>query len=143
MKIWFDTVQLADDGAEGVSGFRINGQNTGVAQVDILNATEPRLRDGLNERNTISFSISRTHASAADAEVYLLTHKTEVPHTGILKLQATGENGQEVIRWLGTPDNPAGLTMSDGSYLGATTFHTYSFIGGVVRLEDPTKEPQS
>ncbi len=139
MKIWFDTVQLADDGAEGVSGFRINGLNPEVTQTPILGDTEPKIRDGLNERNTISFSIARTHASPADAEVYLLTHKTEIPHLGILKIVASKGDGQEVTRWLGTPDNKAGLTSFDGSYSGSTTYHTYNFIGGVIRLEDPTK----
>lgn len=139
MKIWFGTVQLADELNYHCENFS-NPWRNGVSQVPLLRALEPKMFDGMNQSHTITFTISRIHESIKAAEVFYLRHATELPATGILKIVSRGEDGQEMTEWYGTPTNPAGLaSVSPQPPEGVHTIHNYTFLAGYVRITDPTQ----
>ena len=76
-----------------------------------------------NQTRPISFVASQEHASAKDAELFLTTGLEALPEEGDLVLTLADETTQVKIV-------DAILKSASGSYFGATTEISYSFIGG-------------
>ena len=132
MKVKIEKTWLAQGEHESVAGFRINGQRlTQTAQ--FLRAEAISVFDRKNHQTTVTFSITRLHESTQDAEVFILEHSTGLKHSGLIAFIAQGSHGRETVRYL----QAACITVDDASYIGLSTRHNYTIIGGRILNQKP------
>jgi hypothetical protein len=125
-----DPYELAGEDDTSVGSFRINGSR--VLQIsEFLRANHVRIRDRKNLRLTISFSVTRKHATVDECEAYVLTHAENVPGSGLVKF--TTRSGS-LSRFL----DASAIQTVDSSYDGLTSRHSYQMIGGEMLTEKPT-----
>lgn len=133
MKITIGNFTLADHGPLTPSGLKINGQR--VAQVvEFPRAEEVEVFNRGNASNTYSFSVTRKHATPADAEAYILEHETDCPVQDLVTFEIKKANGQVTLRYV---RNGMLQTLERG-YHGCSTFHSYQIIGGQMLVKKPT-----
>lgn len=133
MKIKINNYPLADGALEGVSQFKINGQR--VSQVaQFLRAAAVRVFNRGNLQTTVTFAITRAHESLMAAELFILEHDLNLPPQGLVTFTAGGAETQETERYLAD----AMITVSDREYIGVTTIHHYTVVGGELLKIKPT-----
>lgn len=132
MQIKIGTYTLARDGREGVSAFRINGRR--LLQInELIDADEIEVTDRGNRRTVITFVVSRLHASPGDAEAYILEHADKPPAYGLVEFRATRADNRVSVLWM----NAAAIEQLESWYVGCSTYHTYSIIGGKLTRTRP------
>jgi hypothetical protein len=115
--------ELAAGGIESPADLKINGQRN-TQPFFGLRAVAAKYIDRLNARNTISFKITRLHASIDAAQTYMLLHQSTVPGGGTVSFYS--ESGSKFTM------TDSVLQVVDQNHLGKTTFHNYSLVGGVI-----------
>lgn len=132
MQIWIGTYQLAQEGRGGVSSFTSRPRRNIEIKEGVRRSTIRAVpRDNL--KRLYSFSVSRQHESPGDAEVFVLDHESQVPASGVLRLVARNTDGQETERFI----EAAVIEVCDSSYIGSSTIHSYSIIGGEMSNTNP------
>ncbi len=124
MRVILEKFIVADSGVMGVSGFKI-GVETTVQWDRPLRATNAQPRDRGNSATSISFSVTRLFTSVAAAETFILLHGKLLPKRGMLQLIA--EDGKTVQKSF---MRVTAVPTVESSYIGATTMHSYKFVGG-------------
>lgn len=105
------------------TGLRITGRR--VTQITRpLRAAKIRARNRGNAEKVVTFEVARLHKTPKDAEQYLLEHADSVPGDGRVVFEAVGR----VKRLM----ENAVIDTVDSRYHGATTWHTYQIIGGLI-----------
>jgi len=85
------------------------------------------VEDGQNNRRTITFAVTREHASPGLAALYWMDHESAVPRTGAVQFIIKEPGGATVAqRWM----RNAGISTRRGTWSGCATTHTYTIIGG-------------
>lgn len=127
MRVFADNFQLADNG-QIEPGLEFNGERQ--LQVDDgPRWTEVQVRDRFNERNDISFTVNRLHASIIAAERYCIEHPKKVPRLAKVLLMVCDYGGPRVELKLIN----AGITTVRSTYFGCTSRHTYQIVGGRIQ----------
>lgn len=128
MKIKWGSIELAREGTEQVSGYRITGKR-GDETTDLFRAEQVESFPRGNASTSVSFASTRKHSSAAEAEFFVNDHVLECqlqePSTLVI---TCGTGGIRSIY-------NAKLDTVDGSYYGCSTTFRYSFSGGAVETE--------
>lgn len=133
MQIWIGRYQLASEGSGGVSNFVSRPRRNLEIREGVRRSTiTPVNRQNL--KRSYSFAVRREHDSAGDAEIFMLDHEDTLPATGVLRLVARNEQGQETERWI----QAAAIEVSDSSYIGRTTSHSYTIVGGEMLKVNPS-----
>lgn len=127
--------ELADHGYTSPDNLRINGE-TMADTAEYLRAAAVEVFDRGNRRTSISFSVTRTHASLEAAELFILKHETTLPRRGLIEFEAHQGRGRA---WL----YDAVLTQASCSHKGVTSVHDYAILGGAVSSVNPNTLPQS
>jgi len=127
MRVWADNFQLADNG-QIEPGLEFNGERN--LQIDEgARWVEIQVRDRLNERNTITFTVNRLHASIAAAERFCIEHGKTVPRLAkVLKMVCDYDGPRVELKLLN-----AGIATVQSTYIGCTSRHSYQIIGGRIQ----------
>ncbi len=112
-------------GGVAVSDLRIN-QRRIADVVAILAGVSPEIFDRVGGPCTYSFTVKRTHADADTAEQFMIGLETAVPSSGDINITTTGPTGS--VSFLIPNAKVQSIDLVE--YEGATTFHTYSIVGG-------------
>jgi len=132
MKVKIDNYSLASGNLEGVSNFRINGQRQ--AQIgQFLRAEDVKVFNRKNLQTNVSFTVTRLHESLMIAEIFILQHDRDVPAQGLVTFIAGDEGGKQIERYL----NAAMIQVSERSFIGVSTMHSYTIIGGELLIQRP------
>jgi hypothetical protein len=123
MRIFADKVQLADHGQ--IEVFDLNEQR--VLQIDDgPRWEEVKVRDRKNSQTAIVFKVNRLHASLTACERFILQHAVQVPRRPAVFLMICDYSGQKFeLRLLN-----AGIQSVVSTFIGATSMHTYTVVGG-------------
>lgn len=133
MKITIDQFVLAEmSGPVGVRDFKIVSTRQ-VEAARFLRAAAGAFFDRKNQVTTVTFAVTRLHASVRDAEVFLLGHESEVPAVGLVTFTARAADGQEVSRYL----DAALVEVAESAYVGLSTRHLYTIKGGLLLAQRP------
>lgn len=133
MKITINEFPLAEmSGPVGVRDFKISNSRL-VEPAQFLRAAATAFFDRKNLATTITFVVTRLHASVRDAEVFLLAHESEVPAGGLAAFTARSDDGQEVTRYL----DAAIVEVTEAAYVGLSTRHLYTIKGGLLLTQRP------
>lgn len=127
--------ELAGHGPTAPANLRINGQTVAEA-AEYLRAATVEVFDRGHRRTTITFSVTRIHASLETAELYLLKHETTLPRRGLVEFEVWQGRGR--AWWY-----DAVLIQSACSHQGVTSFHEYTLVGGAVSGLPPNTLPRS
>ncbi len=111
-------------GGVAVSDLRVN-QRRIADIVAILAGVGPEIYDRVGRPCTYSFTVKRTHADADAAEQFLLGLADAVPSTGTINVITSGPSPASF-----SIPNAKVQSIDLEQQSGATTFHTYSIIGG-------------
>ncbi len=110
-------------GGVAVSDLRINEQRIADI-VSILSGVNPAIYDRVGGPCTYSVTIKRTHTDADSAEQFMIGLEDAVPASGSISIISTGpETSFEIPN-----AKVKGIDLVEQD--GATTFHTYSIVGG-------------
>ncbi len=120
-------------GGVAVSDLRINQTRT-TDVVPILAGVSPESYDRECRPCNYTFTVKRTHASLEAAEAFILGLEVALPDSGTIKIITTDNTDDFSI--------PNGKFQSHNliQHQGATTFHTYSIIGGPPAVSIPATE---
>lgn len=124
MKIVFAGIQLTDWGTYPAQGFSINGQEAYEA-AEIIQSARQKLFDRGNQLVTLQFSVTRQFTTNVDCQVYLLTHFSTLPKSGlcVVTCGAGAEATQDV--------NFANAVLSaspQGSFTGLAATVQYTIV---------------
>lgn len=119
-QIQYGSIWLATGGRESPAGFQINGQQT-VQIAPILRSATAGVYGRGNKYLTITFNITRQHASVAAAQTFLWTHALTLPKSGTAVFYQDNEDTVVVA--------DAVLTAFEQSYTGRSTKHIYTLAG--------------
>lgn len=133
MKIKLGSVWLAETGALAVSGLRLD-QVRSVQTADYIGAAFSAAFPRGNKRHTVSFQVTRIHASIADAQRFVFDHPATVPESGLLYMEPAAGVG----RWI---EDAVVVEVSLVALTGLTSQWSYTLIGGEVLATDPTLPP--
>ncbi|PTY02567.1 hypothetical protein DB346_08445 [Verrucomicrobia bacterium LW23] len=137
MRITINNYELANDVdalvVTGPDQFDISGVDA-EQMVQLIRGASTQFYDRENRQTTMSFTVSRLHASLMAAEFWLITHERDVPRRGLVTIRVRNPSGgQEASAYLAG----AMLTPRSG-YSGLTTLHTYQLRGGVFLSSPPS-----
>ena len=126
-------------GGVALTGLRLRFQRI-FDTVVVLAQQNPQLFDRNKRRVTISFTVSRVHASIKDAETYITDHDALIPRTGDIKLITMPNvfSGNQVIALI---VNGALLSHELVRQIGKYTEHNYSISGSTSFAPGPPEEP--
>ncbi len=133
MKIKIATFWLSEDGQLSPDSLRVNGKRV-IQIAALLRADASVTFNRKNTVTTIGFSITREHASVREAEAFLIQHEAEIPSSGIVEFVCYDGDGGESSFYLET----GFLEVTDATYIGCSTFHSYSLVGGRITITKPT-----
>lgn len=126
MKIVFDGATIADTTLEGHQGLRL-GVEFGVQAKRFLRASAVGFEDRGNMGNSLSWSVSKSHATYQDADEYFLEHAQTVSGKGDCVF-TTGQGGAT-----GTKTLAGAVLKASGRQLkGIQTIFDYTLQGGLV-----------
>jgi len=111
-------------GGVAVSDLRLN-QKRIADIVDILDGVSPEIYNRNGKPCVYSFTVKRTHADADAAEQFLIGLQDAVPSTGTINITTSGPSPTSFAI-----PNAKVQSIDLEQQTGATTFHTYSIIGG-------------
>jgi len=132
MKVKINNTWLARGERESVADLQINGRRI-IQIAQLLRADEIKMFDRKNHQTTVSFSVSRLHSSVQASECFILEHSTGLPGQGLVTFVATDDNGRDVERHL----QAACIEIDESRYIGRSTHHTYTVIGGKMLKQKP------
>jgi len=131
MKVFLNGNYLAGDPADPMktqaSGLRVNGDRV-VQESPRVEATGMKVRGKKNLKHTITFNVTRTHASQEAAELFILDHPEAMPDSGTWTFETNGVATREII---------AALKSVVCTQTGITTRHAYTLIGGLITTPSP------
>ncbi len=111
-------------GGVAVSDLRLD-QSRIAEVVPILGGSSPAIYDRDGKPCVYTFTVKRTHASVAAAESFLIGLGDAVPSSGSINITTGGPTPESF-----EIPNAKVQSIELVQQLGATTFHTYSIIGG-------------
>lgn len=123
--------ELAGHGHTSPADLRINGELV-AETAEYLRATVVDVFNRGNRRTSVTFSVTREHASVEAAQLYLLRHEVNVPRSGLVTFEAEQARGS---LWM----YDAVLNTVSSSHVGATTLHSYSILGGEISNINPNQ----
>lgn len=123
---WGD-VTLADTSAgDIIDQERINGERA-VQMAELLRAVSAQPLNRGQSRVTLSFRVTRLHATVDDARGFLYDHALALAAEAATTITFTRTVGEvDQVQTL----NDALVRMEEGSRSGLTTYHLYTIIGG-------------
>ncbi len=125
MKILLGNFSLAAGGTESPEDLRIEGRRE-VQAVALLRAASAAVLPRGNRLVTVSFTVTREHASYGDAESFLFAHAATLPASGTVSFFCEDADGGQTLYTAG-----AAAVRSDlGTQRGITTRHTYQLACG-------------
>ena len=127
MKIFLDQFCLAAGGDESPENLRVNGQRQ-VQTADFLRAADAGVFARGGRVNTLSFGITREHASYGAAESFLFAHAAVLPASGTLVVICEDAGGPQV-RYAA---HAAAVRTDEGTQRGITTTHVYTIVCGTI-----------
>lgn len=104
-----------------------------VDPVDYVQGTEGGNFNRGNKRCRITFGGARQHASVQDAEYFVLRHDLDLPNEGTVVFTAINAAGAEISTWL----EDAVMESNESWHTGATSFHRYVIVGGIMTETEP------
>lgn len=125
MRIKFANLFLSNGGLEGPSGLSVNGEQV-IDDAGFFRALATVYYARGNDSTSVSFTVTREHASEKAAEVYVLTHRKNVPKEGDLVFYCGFPGDEQQVALLG-----AVLAGTSAVYLGRTSRLTYTLQGGL------------
>ena len=113
---------------EGVFAFRLqHSRNQEI--IDLIDSDFIKTQDFENERFTITFSVSRVHASEGDASLYCFTHPLAVPGSGTVAFTCQDGQGNTI----GTKTlNDAIILVTGMEWESHSTTAHYQMTGGSI-----------
>lgn len=130
MKITLGNFVLAGNPpTEAPADFRIDGTEL-VDPKQRLRALSTKPEGRGNTQMTVSFTVTRLHASLRIAEGYMLKHETDLPKVGTVKFFTQDPNGSENEYYM----HNAALQSHQGQHHGLTTIHNYQLTGGQISV---------
>ncbi len=111
-------------GGVAVSDLRLD-QRRIADVVAILAGVSPQIYDRVGRPCTYTFTVKRTHANAGAAEAFLLGLGDAVPSSGDISIITGGPTPASFVI-----PNAKVQVIDLAQEDGATTYHTYSIIGG-------------
>ena len=127
MKIFLDRFCLAAGGGESPENFRVNGQRA-VQTAEFLRAADAGVFARGGRTNTLSFAITREHASCGAAEAFLFAHAATLPADGTLTVICDDAVNPQV-RYTA---HEAAIGADEGTQRGVTTTHVYTVVCGTI-----------
>ena len=127
MKILLDHFSLAAGGDESPENLRVNGRRQ-VQTAVFLRAASAGIYARGERVNTITFAVTREHASYGAAESFLFSHAATLPAAGALTLLCEDAGGAQV-RYVA---RASAVTADEGTQRGVTTTHVYTLVCGAV-----------
>jgi hypothetical protein len=124
-------IDSQDVDAVGPSNFRINHVDQLDVADDLLRAAVGRQWNRGNRMLSLSFSVSREHATLQAAQDYLLYHTINFPGENEMQCVITPHQTGAQSYYLSYPQ----LASSPGRQIGATTIHDYTVTGGTITTE--------
>ncbi len=112
-------------GGVAVSDLRVD-QRRIADVVAILGGVSPEIFDRVGGPCAYSFTVKRTHADADAAEQFLIGLESAVPSSGSIIITTSGPTGEVAFDIPNAKVQSIELIQQEG----ATTYHTYSIIGG-------------
>lgn len=128
MKIFIDQFCLSRGGDESPTDLSINGERQ-VQSVALLRGTAAALYPRGNRVLTITFAVTREHASHGAAEGFLFFHAATLPASGTLTFLCEDADGG-AVRYAA---EAAAVASDRGTQLGITTTHRYNLRCGVLQ----------
>jgi hypothetical protein len=133
MKIKIGDFWLSKEGELAPDSLHVNGERV-IQPADILRAASKKFFNRKNASTVIAFSVTREHSSVRAAEAFLIKHEAEIPDSGIIEVISYDGSGGEESAYI-----PTGfLKTTEASYIGCSTFHSYTIIGGRITITKPT-----
>jgi hypothetical protein len=105
-------------------GLKIHGA-VQVQSSQRFRAPQKRFRNRLNFEQSISFSTQRLFDDESAAAFYMLLHAVTLPRDGTVYFQQESSSGM-----IKTVMYNAVISADDESQKGATTYHSYTIVGG-------------
>ena len=127
MKIFIDEFCLTNGGEESPTGLSINGQQR-VQSVASLRGSVADVYPRGNRVNTVTFAITRTHASPGAAEGFLFFHAATLPASGGLTFLCEDAEGA-AVRYTAAD---AAVAADKGTRAGLATTHQYTVVCGTI-----------
>ena len=127
MKIFLDQFSLAAGGDESPENFRVHGQSA-VQTAGFLRAASAGVFARGGRVNTLSFAVTREHASYGAAEAFLFSHAATLPASGTLTAVCEDAGGAQV-RYVA---QAAAIRTDEGTQRGITTTHVYTVVCGAI-----------
>lgn len=127
MKITIGNFCLAAGGGESPADLSVNGQRT-VQVTPLLGAAFAGVFPRGNRVNTITFSVTRAHASDGGAESFLFAHAATLPASGSVAFLCEDADGTQV-RYLA---ETAAVASDHGMQRGNATIHKYTLVCGAI-----------
>lgn len=125
MRIKFANLFLSNGGLEGPSGLSVNGDQV-IDDAQFFRALASVFYARGNDSTSVSFTVTREHASEKAAEVYVLTHRKNLPKEGDLVFYCGFPGDEQQVALLG-----AVLAGTSASYLGRTSRLSYTLQAGL------------
>jgi len=117
----------AQDQSAGPTDFRLNGRRL-EQERQFTRATAVSMKDRGNLKTSISFGVTRLHASVEDAEYFVLSHYQSLPGEGDVVFTARSASGGVARLKLVN----ATIAITDHHYKGCRTWHSYQISGGAM-----------
>src|SRR5271167_4985642 len=138
MRISLNSIWLTNDGAADLQSWTdghdvlLNGAQV-VQDAQFLRALAAQPLARANAVNVLQFSVTRQHASVAEAAAYVLTAFSSLPGSGTATV-ICGASGESLL----TATFPAVLeAMPKGSFRGTRTDMTFVLRGGLITMGPP------
>lgn len=133
MKITINDFILAEmSGPVGVRDFKIVNDRL-IEPAQFLRAEAGKFYDRKNRTTTVTFSVTRLHATLQDAELFLLTHESAMPRAGLVTFTARSDADEELSRYLAD----ALVSVAEATYTGVASRHFYKITGGLLLTAPP------
>ncbi len=128
MKILIDNFSLTAGGDGSPENLRLNGQRE-VQTAAFLRAAGAGVFARGDRVNTISFAVTREHASYGAAEGFLFSHAATLPASGALTAICEDARGAQVCY----AAQASAVRADEGTQRGITTTHVYTLVCGAIR----------
>lgn len=129
MRIKFADLWLSGGGLEGSSGLSVNGDQV-IDDAQFFRALATKHYARGNDSTAVSFTVAREHASEKAAEVYVITHRKNLPKEGDLIFYCGFPGNEQQVALLG-----AVLSSTSADYIGRTSFLTFTLLGGLPQTD--------
>lgn len=132
MRIFLDQFCLSNGGDESPQGLNVNGRHQVQSAALLRSATAAVYQRG-NRVNTLTFAVTRDHASAGAAAAFLFRHAATLPASGDLTFLCEDADGG-TVRYSAAA---SAVASDQGAQANATTTHRYTVLCGPIRGGEP------